>query len=234
MRKLNKLTTLILLLMLCIPVIARGNNKDDNRLKLGFKTGGGFSSFTEPLTNNGLTNYHGAFHGGLALYKPFSGSIFSIQSELTYNFRMFKDENSDLGDHDFVIHTIELPLMLNTRLFKYDGKKGLTSVNLVGGFGYSRGLRSRMLTDSSVLKYDYGWWEEHEYRQLNDEFAAVRKNNSFYVLGINTRFIDEKYSAVGLRYTKYLKSVYEINEVTEDFNFTTQAWSISLDLTFCF
>ncbi len=206
----------------------------NNRFNFGVKLGGGISSFTDPLTINGLTNVSGSVNGGLAFQIPITQNLFSLQSEITYNIRVFKDENSDFGDHNYLINTIEFPVMLNTRLFKYMGHKHEMGVNLITGFGLSKGIKSRILTDSERLINDFGYWVEYEYVQLNDAFEDIRKDNTLLILGLNIQSLYNSDGLIGLRYTRFLNSIYAFNKVTENYDFTTKAYCISLELTFYF
>ncbi len=229
----NKLT-LALLFLICLNFSKIKSESRNNKLNLGIKLGGGISSFTDPLTTNGLTNLNGAVNAGLAFQVPITQNRFSLQSELTYNIRMFTDENPDIGDHNYLINTIEFPIILNTKLFDYSGQKDEMEISLLTGIGISKGLKSRILTDSSKHSGYYGYWEEREYVQINEAFDNIRKNNILMILGLNVNSVSNQKALVGLRYTQFLNSIYDLNEITEDYNFTTKAYCISLELSFYF
>lgn len=173
-------------------------------------------------------------NAGLAFQIPLTQNRFSLQSELTYNIRMFKDENPDVGDHSYLISTIELPVILNTKLFNYMGEKEEKEVSLLTGIGISKGMKSKILTDSSKHSGNYGYWEGREYVQKNEVFEDIRKNNVLMILGLDVHSAYNHNSSIGIRYTRFLNSIYGINQITEDYNFTTKAYSLTLELTFYF
>lgn len=227
---------IILILIIGINTIGEANSKNSptNKWGIGIKLGGGMSSLTNPIVIDAMPKAGATFNGGLVLYKQVWHNQVALQTELSYHFRFFKDEGTGYGDQNYQVSSIDLPVIVNTRLFNYKSREGLQAVHLVSGFGLSYGLNSKLITDSSNFRRHLGGWDEYEYAQVTSAFADLRQVNTFFVLGINSRLLKGKGKTVGLRYKKFLQSMYQLDEVTETHDFTSKAYCITLDATFYF
>ncbi len=205
-----------------------------NKFGIGLKIGGGGSMFNTPLTDMGTSLANVSFNGGVAFHIPITKYRFSIQSEITYNWRAFKDENWNSSEHGYRISTVEFPIMLNTRLFEYESNRGRFATNLITGIGFSRGLDSKIIhhiDDGTITYNQYGTTFGSD---ETSDFVDVRRNNYLFIAGINIRLLDDYHTTLGLRYTQYLKSIYAYDKIIEEYDFTVKAFCISLDLSVYF
>ncbi len=219
-------------------------NFKKSKFDVGIKLGGGLSAFSDPIYSSGFVPANVSLNGGIAFYVPITSYRFSLQSEITYNWRYFTSgSHYDTGEDNFRINTIEIPLILNTRLFEYDGSNGRWAVNFLTGVGYARGLKSKIITTDyeDGNYYSYGYVSTYTYTvnqyggttgdQQSADFVDVRKNNMLLIIGINKSLLVSPNTTIGLRYTKYLKSIYELNRKIDDYDFTITAFCVSIDIS---
>lgn len=233
----------LFLTSLCVGIAQGQHDFKKSKFDVGIKLGGGISAFSDPIAG-GFAPGNISLNGGLALYIPITSYRFSLQSEITYNWRYFtSDSYYGTEEDDYRINTIEIPIILNTRLFEYDSNSGRCAVNLLTGLGYARGLKSKIITTD----YDNGNYYRYEYvssytytvnqyggttsTQESNDFADVRKNNLLLIIGVNKSLLVSPNTTIGLRYTKFLKSIYELDQKIDDYDFTITAFCISFDVS---
>lgn len=202
---------------------------DKNRFTAGIVAGGGISSFTTSIEPDGLGGKEACFNGGLALMIPITEKRFSLTTEFTYALKFYSDafNNEVMYEHEF----LEWPVMLNVRLFSRQRHYKYQILNFELGLGVSKGLSSRANYDSSepVPNMPSGWYQ---YAQTHSGFEPLRSYNGFFVIGTNFHYVGNHIQSIGVRYCRTFNSLYARNDVTQYYDFTTKAHSITLQLYF--